>query len=280
VALRIARGLAALLATGWRMNFLICLAPITLYVFRRDRRVLLLLAVIGSVASYSIFVGGDAWEAWGGANRYLCVVMPLGFVLLAASLHEWYGRVAGSLPDTPRHEIVFALIALCVLVNLNLFTGPASLGEAVLVRAPFVVDVNERMVRVGLALHELTGPSARVAVTWAGALPYFSGRESIDLLGKTDVVIAHEPMHLTARGLARWVAFHPGHLKWDYEYSIGALKPDVITDLWLDPEAAMTYVRADYRAWNSGDLGLWLRRDSPHVNWDAAARRGSLSDVP
>jgi hypothetical protein len=278
--LRIGRGLAALLATVWRMNFLIWLAPLTLYAFNRDRRVLLLLTVVGSVAGYSVFVGGDAWEGWGGANRYLCSVMPLALVLLATAMHAWYGRIAGWFPDAPRDRMVFGAIAFCILVNLNLFTGPASLGEAMLLRTPFVVDVNERMVRVGLALHELTDAKARVAVTWAGALPYFADRESIDLLGKTDPVIAREPMHLTASGLARWLAFHPGHLKWDYDYSIGRLAPDVITDLWLEPEDAMRFVRADYREWHSGSLGLWLRRDSLHVKWAAAARLGSVSDVP
>ncbi|MEP7305024.1 MAG: hypothetical protein ABJA98_05865 [Acidobacteriota bacterium] len=279
-ALRIGRGLAALMATAWRMNFLLWLAVFTSYAFGRDRRVLLLLAVVGSVAGYSVFVGGDAWEAWGGANRYLCTVMPIAFVLLATAMHEWYDRVVGSAPDTGRDRIVFGMIACCVLVNLNLFTGQASLGEATLLRPPFVVDINERMVRVGLALHELTDAKARVAVTWAGALPYFADRESIDLLGKTDRVIAHEPMHLTAQGLARWLAFHPGHLKWNYDYSIGTLEPDVITDVWLEPEVALPYLRADYREWRSGNLGLWLRRGSLHVNWEAAARLGSLTDIP
>jgi hypothetical protein len=266
VALRLGRGLLALLATIWRMNFLICVAPLTLLAFHRDRRVLLLIALVGSVASYSVYVGGDAWEGWGGANRYLCVIMPLFLVLVATALHEWYSRVVESRPDARRDQITFGLIALCVLVNLNLFTGPTSLAEATLVRAPPYIDLNHRMVRIGLMLHELTDTKARVAVTWAGALPYFADREAIDILGKNDAVIAHEPMHLTASGLERWVAFHPGHLKWDYDYSIGTLKPDVITDLWMDPEPALPYLRAWYSTWRQGDLGLWLKRGSPHVN--------------
>jgi hypothetical protein len=280
VALRVSRGLLALCATIWRMNVLIWIAALTLYVFRRDRRVLVLSALVVSAASYSVYVGGDAWEGWGGANRYLCAVMPLFFVLVATALHDWYRRIVGSPPDTPPHQIAFGVVALCVLVNLNMFAGPASLGEAALVRSPFVVDINQRMVRVGLLLRELTDPQARVAVTWAGALPYFADRESIDILGKNDPIIAHQPMRLTARGLARLVAFHPGHLKWDYAYSIGALQPDVITDLWINPEDALGYLRSGYVSWKSGDLGFWLKRGSRHVNWEAAARRGTIEDVP
>jgi hypothetical protein len=280
VALRVSRGLLALFATIWRMNVLIWIAALTLFWFRRDRRVLMLLALVVSASSYSVYVGGDAWEGWGGANRYLSAVMPVFFVLVAAALHEWYRRIVGSPPDAPPHQIAFGLVACCVLINLNLFAGPPSLGEAALVRSPFVVDINQRMVRVGLLLRELTDAQARVAVTWAGALPYFADRESIDILGKNDPVIAHQPMRLTARGLARWVAFHPGHLKWDYTYSIGTLQPDVITDLWIDPEDAMGYLRSGYVSWRGGSLGFWLKRGSPHVNWEAAARRGTIEDVP
>jgi hypothetical protein len=203
----------------------------------------------------------------------------LFFVLAATALHDWYRRIVGSPPDEPRHQIAFALVAACVLVNFNLFAGPASLGEAALVGSPFVVNINQRMVRVGLVLRDLTDSQARIAVTWAGALPYFADRESVDILGKNDPVIAHQPMHLTARGLARWVAFHPGHLKWDYNYSIGALQPDVITDLWINPEDALRYLRPGYVSWHRGNLRVWLKRNSGHVNWETAARTGTIEDV-
>jgi hypothetical protein len=56
-------------------------------------------------------------------------------------------------------------------------------------------------------------------VIWAGAIPYFSRRPAIDPLGKSDPVIAA----LRPRG-----AFVPGHDKWDIEYSVGRLTPDLI----------------------------------------------------
>ena len=53
-------------------------------------------------------------------------------------------------------------------------------------------------------------------MVWAGATPYFDHRPSVDLLGKSDTVIAHEAPH--HRPLL------PGHMKWDYAYSIGELR--------------------------------------------------------
>ena len=150
-----------------------------------------------------------------------------------------------------------------MLVNLNMFAGPASLGEAALVRSPFVVDINQRMVRVGLLLRELTDPQARVAVTWAGALPYFADRESIDILGKNDPTIAHQPMRLTERGLARLVAFHPGHLKWDYAYSIGRVSRTSSPIRGLTPRMCWGTCASGYVSWKSGSLGFWLKRAHP-----------------
>jgi hypothetical protein len=42
------------------------------------------------------------------------------------------------------------------------------------------------------------------------------------MLGKNDRVVAH---------LASRTPFYPGHSKWDYAYSIGALRPDVVVGL-------------------------------------------------
>jgi hypothetical protein len=62
-----------------------------------------------------------------------------------------------------------------------------------------------------------------VAVIWGGVVPYFSRRPAIDLLGKSDPVIARHPPVLP---------FFPGHDRFDYDYSIGALRPDVVVGVW------------------------------------------------
>lgn len=75
--------------------------------------------------------------------------------------------------------------------------------------------------RLGLLLRSATAENFRIAVAAAGATPYFAQRPTEDLLGKNDRHIAK----LEPRGV-----FSPGHDKWDYEYSLGKQKSDLIVE--------------------------------------------------
>ena len=44
-----------------------------------------------------------------------------------------------------------------------------------------------------MVIREQSDPDIRVAVVWAGAIPFFSERQCIDILGKADSVIANLP---------------------------------------------------------------------------------------
>jgi hypothetical protein len=79
------------------------------------------------------------------------------------------------------------------------------------------------MARYGLMLGQVTPRGTTIAVAWAGAIPYFARRDAVDLLGKSDRRIA--------RSRRQPVPFEPGHDKWDYAYSIGRLRPQVIAQL-------------------------------------------------
>jgi hypothetical protein len=121
------------------------------------------------------------------------------------------------------------------------------------------------MTRYGLALRATTAPEARIAVVWAGAIPYFADRPAVDLLGKSDPVIAHG---------ARRGRLHPGHDKWDYRYSIGELRPDVVAQIWQPDQAPET---AQLESWGYSrvheqlESDLYVRNDSTLV--DRAALR-------
>jgi len=112
------------------------------------------------------------------------------------------------------------------------FSGPAAVGWWSM-GGDHVRD-DELMTRVAVDLQSCMRPEASIAVTWAGSLPYFSHRPAIDLLGKSDPVIARSPGH----------GFVPGHDKWDYEYSIGRLRPDVILQLNSKTDADLARVKA------------------------------------
>jgi hypothetical protein len=101
------------------------------------------------------------------------------------------------------------------------------------------VDSDEEMARLGLEIRRRTPPDTTIAVVWAGAPPYWSERNSVDLLGKNDPVIARTQ----PRGV-----FRPGHNKWNYEYSIETYRPDVILQTWGLTDTDRAYLhRMGYR---------------------------------
>jgi hypothetical protein len=154
-----------------------------------------------------------------------------------------------------RHPIaspVFAVsVTLIVGVALNFF-GVSNwiLGS----NNGGLIEADALAVREGLALRQVTAPSAKIAYIAAGAMPYFAGREAIDLLGKSDPVVAK------GRPAA---PFYPGHSKWNYAYSIGQLKPDLVTSLWAPTKAD----RKNMVAWGYAvcSYGYYLK-DSTNIN--------------
>lgn len=93
------------------------------------------------------------------------------------------------------------------------------------------------MTERALLIKQNTTPQAKVAVTWSGALPYFADRYAIDLLGKNDPHIARLPARLREGFFETIVNYQPGHMKYDYRYSL-SLNPDVVAQLWKNQEEA------------------------------------------
>lgn len=268
--LRITRGIYVFLEFILRANILFVLLPLVLLI-RPSKPILLLLSVLGGQILYSIYVGGDAWEWWGGSNRYIVIAMPIFFVLFSHALWMLVDKIVTAGPNTVpmirlRRQAVFLCVGMLAVVNFNSIYGPSALAEWLLLKCPLWTCTNAQVVRTALMVRELTTQEAKVAVVWAGILPYFAERHAVDLLGKNDKVIARKPMRVSA-GLSRFKDFYPGHLKWDYAYSIGELRPDVIISLWGDREEAAPYLSA-YRAIEVNGTCLWVRRGSSHVHWD------------
>lgn len=120
-------------------------------------------------------------------------------------------------------------------------------------------QVDAAMARYGVGLRAATSPETTVAVAWAGAVPYFDRRPSVDLLGKSDrAIAAADP---------REVPFHPGHTKWDYGHSAGELRPDVIAQLWRAEDADLALVRRLGYVDVAGSRGnLYVRADARGVD--------------
>ena len=127
------------------------------------------------------------------------------------------------------------------------------------------VEDDQEMTERGIVLAESTHADAVVATVWAGAPAYRSARMMVDLLGKSDRMIAAEPPQGD---------LYPGHNKWNYDYSIRRLRPDVVLQLWGSDES----IHDDLEAWGYESMCMdlpkdvearaYFRTDSSKVVWE------------
>ncbi len=277
IGFRITRGIYVALVFLWRMNWILFLVPLVMIREGRKVSVSLLLCIFLGQIGYSIYVGGDAWESWGGSNRYICIAMPCFFVAFFCGLGDIGRFLKDRLPDirpdlaSGRTETFAGWVRIGVIVlsfvSFNAIAGIAALPETWLLKKTLHVDRNEKMVKRALVIRKFTKQDARIAVVWDGAIPYFADRPAVSILGKCDKTIAHGKMR-TVSGPAKLVAFYPGHLKWDYAYSIGELKPDVVVQLWQAQDEAEPHLQPNYIQVKLEGFSFHLLKGSPSILWD------------
>ncbi len=278
---RITRGSYVFFKFIWNFNWILFLLPFIICLIIRDPRSNLLMSVIAAQMLYSIYIGGDAWEHRGGSNRFIAIVMPLFFILFTYSLERLrqsllaYSDMTGSRLTRAFSWIALSSVVLFGVINFNSLLDTGSLKYLFLKGVPLFVEGNERNTTIGLYVKEITDENAKVAVVVAGAIPYYSNRYSIDLLGKNDKLIARSEMKPT--GGTSPLDFRPGHSKWDYAHSIGDLKPDVIVELWAGTSKEAEPYMEDYVVIEVGALShflhkgrLYLRKGSEHIQWERA----------
>jgi hypothetical protein len=274
--IRMGHGLFVLAWFILRSNVLLFAVALIVTV-QSDRRVRLLLWTFTVQMAYSVYVGGDAWEYWGGSNRYISIAMPGFFILLSYGLFH-VSRVvttemASRLPTfgtvARLQAWVFPLLVGYSVISVNCIYGVEALAELSLIHAPLHTGTdgeNNAEVEEALLLQQITTEDATIAVARAGTIPYFTNRFSVDELGKSDRHIAHQPAR-GEKGLHGVIDFRPGHMKYDYAYSIGTLKPDVVVQLFENGDEAAPYLRKDYSGVRLQGTCLYFRRQSPHIIW-------------
>jgi hypothetical protein len=269
-SLRVLKGLLSLLGFLERLPWWLLVAAFLPFIWRRDRGRMLLVALFSAQCLYSMYVGGDAWEWWGGANRYLAVVMPLFFVLVSLGAADLISWAVVRLKARPR-PLLFAAraagaaLVLAFLVASNSFSS-TSLRQWLLLEPPLLRDDNALNVKTAELIRAVTTDRALIALSWAGAIPYFSNRNSHDLLGKCDRRIAHERAH----AISEWTAadsFVPGHLKWDFDYSILKLHPDIVLRDVSSGRAQKAAFLARYESFYLGQQEIHARLGSPNIVW-------------
>jgi arabinofuranosyltransferase len=230
--------------------------------FKRVR--VLLFSFILAALAYQVFVGGDPWPSW----RVLAPAMPALFLLALTACSELVSRWRWL---ASRLHLSYPLIMLVCLGILYAADLPFLPDMAV--RAPTSAAIANRVnTNTAIAINHMTFPGASVGVIWAGTLPYYTDREGVDFLGKSDAYIAH--LNADVSGAVSWGGMRsvPGHNKYDLDYSIAKLQPTYIQGFaWGDqivkPWVTEHYVRVEYHGIN-GMKTLFLQKDSRYVCWD------------
>lgn len=234
-----------------------------LFIFREKKISLLLLFLIGVQVLYSIYAGGDVWEYFGGTNRYLSIVMPLYFVLFSLMIYRFKAVLLKNKYNTvAAGSLIF--IYLFVLNSSNSSMLRDSLGLS----NNQVVGANKINIEKSIMINKIAKPGSSVAVEWAGTTPYFSNEMYfIDILGKNDKYIArlNSDNYLNLSEESRFVNYHPGHTKWDYNYSIIDKKPDIIAQLPNDYEA-LQFVEKYYGEIKREHLVMHYRFNSKNID--------------
>lgn len=270
---RLGRGTISFIRFAWNMNWLLFLMPFFYLLLRREKPVLLLSASFGIWAAYSLYVGGDAWEHHGGANRFIAIGMPAFFVLFAIAVHSLRSKLTQMLGQhhlltAARLDLATAIFILLAMFNFNALVDVQTVANWLLLQPPQFVSGSKRYVEISRVLDEITTPEARIAVVTAGNIPYFSQHYTIDLLGKSDKVIARGKPHLS--GLFDF-DYRPGHDKWDVVYSIDTYQPDLIAQSWEGPgymQEMRTAIKGKYLRIKVNNYAMWVREGSAYIHWD------------
>ena len=161
----------------------------------------------------------------------------------------------------------FLVILLTLVV---LFWANASfMLEISLLQTPGTLAISQMAINQAIAVDHLTTDDAVVGVFQAGAVPYYTGRVSIDFLGKSDGYIAELAPDLS--GAVSWggpLIYPPGHVKYDLDYSIKLLQPTYVENLAWGSQDLSEWAESVYTAVDYHNTIIYLLQDSDAVLWD------------
>jgi hypothetical protein len=303
---RITRGLASSAKTTVLFGvILIAVAAVLRSKETYQRLVLIASAMFIAMAAYAVYIGGDAWEGE-MLNRFYATIAPLVLLIVGLSFNTVRNKITplslsvvimltsigagitvNPIGFSKKHfEVVAIVSAVCILMLIlasvakrdGLLAGATIAAICCIVSAYpvaqqqknhdlLLTNMNLFVTESVETMRDTTKPDARIATIWAGVPAYYSGRVMLDLLGKNDTYIATSTPH---------GEFFPGHNKWDYDYSIGTLQPDVIFqtfDRGLEKNLKERIINWGYKKWCPINgirppKGFYYRTNSTAVKWD------------
>jgi hypothetical protein len=179
---------------------------------RLDRRIAFLLWILAAWSIVVVLEGGDAFPAW----RFFVPILPIVYLLVQEGIYQavGWGRSRGDgLARALSVGLLLVALAAAPVHLRRVFEG--ALEEA---RGAHVFTRNMKLVGDCLARH--LPASARIALNPVGAVAYHSGLYAYDMMGLTNLNIAH-------RSVSELGAGYAGHEKGDGAYIL-TQKPDVI----------------------------------------------------
>jgi len=302
---RIARGLASSAKTTVLFAIVgVALASQLRSKELHQRVVLIASAMFLVMAAYAVYIGGDAWESE-MFNRFYATILPLVPLIIGLSFNTIRKRITPAFISlavlvtaigagvtvnpfgfSEKHfEIVGVVSILSALIIFlvsfiprdGLMAGAVVAAVCAIVSAYPVAQQQKNndllLARTNLfvtesveTMRDTTEEGAVIGTIWAGVPAYYSHRTMLDLLGKNDTFIATSAPHGD---------FFPGHNKWDYEYSIGKLQPDVIFqtfDRGIEKNLHQRIANWGYKRMcpitgTFGPRGYYYRTNSEQIKW-------------
>ncbi len=265
-ALRSWYGLQIFLDFAQRAWLVPLTAPLLAAMVTRRPAVRVAALLVTAQFGWSVYVGGDAWEGESiGANRFVATVAPLLVALLCLGLDEGLRWLLENLRGAPPRLLRAVPAVACALscaafVELDRADNPQVARRILLLEPAIFQQAQEVFTKAAWSLREIADPDARIAVTWAGIIPYFSGLRALDVLGKVDPHIAQLPMHAVRNA----DEFRAGHMKWDQHYTVVEQKPDIIAQVWKLDAEMIALLDESYLF--DPVSRFYLRRGSPHLH--------------
>ncbi|MEB3355566.1 MAG: hypothetical protein VKK04_02380 [Synechococcales bacterium] len=231
-----------------QQNFWLWPLLIASLLWRPTREKLLLSGIGISMLLYVIYVGGDGLpQHW----RFLSPYVPMIFLALSLDLPYIRHRTMHVLAIAGTGSLIFLSLSLLCIYGLR--------GE---LSYPFTED--RLNVEASIVLDNVLAEDAKIAVFFAGAYPYYTEREAVDCLGKSEKYVARlkpDPNFLAI-----------GHSKFDLDYCILQSNADAVRLLWWPnrsdelPKGELIF-QGVWLNLSGTDFYFYFRKNSPHVDW-------------
>uniref|UniRef100_A0A7C4XT95 Glycosyltransferase RgtA/B/C/D-like domain-containing protein n=1 Tax=candidate division WWE3 bacterium TaxID=2053526 RepID=A0A7C4XT95_UNCKA len=231
-----------------------------IYPSKRPQKFIFLVFIWATIF-YQIYVGGDAWDYW----RFFVPIFPLIMILFFSTVGEVFSDCFISKP-----WLRYVLSILIFIVGFSAYNWQF-FKELTLSEPPYQVVYNEDNVNYALRMEDFLSEGGRVAVFWAGAIPYYTDYYFIDILGKMDKKIASRDIYINKKADfgKRTV---PGHNKFDLKYSLIELDPDVAQNVsWMNQNIGGS-PGFDFESYRYKGKEYWVRKKSLNVDFVQLSR--------